>query len=119
MMTRFILRCKYRFFDLIKTFSKAWIGLRKEDKAYYWVDGSDSVYHNWQEEHYTENQRESDTCTLVNEDGKWELERCEDKNYFICKQKLRKYFSTDYNHPQMAYSCKSVLDTVLELPYAM
>ena len=72
-------------------FSKAWIGLRKEDKAYYWVDGSDSVYHNWKEEHYTENQRDSDTCVLVNEDGKWELERCEDKNYFVCKQKMRKY----------------------------
>ena len=79
---------------MLSLFSKAWIGLQKEekeDKAYYWLDGADSTYHNWKEGiHYTENQRESDECVLMNEDGTWDLERCEDKNYFICKQKLCK-----------------------------
>jgi len=74
----------------VKVCVKAWIGLSKEDKAYYWLDGSDSTYHNWKEEHYTDNQLEKDNCVLIDEEGKWELERCEDKNYFICKQKLAK-----------------------------
>jgi len=72
----------------VKICYKAWIGLHKEEKAYYWLDGSDSLYHNWKEEHYTESQRDDDKCVLMNEDGKWELEKCQDKNYFICKQKM-------------------------------
>ena len=79
--------CSQLFFSYS---SKAWIGLHKEEKAYYWIDGSDSLYHNWKEEHYTESQRDDDKCVLMNEEGKWELEKCQDKNYFICKQKMCK-----------------------------
>lgn len=66
-----------------------WIGLNKQNNAYYWEDGSNSTYRNWKEDlMYSEIQKDKLDCVAIDQDGKWYLFDCDSKFYFICKKKL-------------------------------
>lgn len=75
----------YRFLDGIVS-SPMWIGYN--DKAnggsWSWVDGSSSIYTNWNTSY--DGYEQTDCAILDSDNGKWKDVRCNEKHKFLCKK---------------------------------
>ena len=67
--------------------SPLWIGYQDKasDGTWSWVDGSTTVFANWDTSSKTD-QKQTDCVLLDSEEGKWRDVPCNEKHKFLCKK---------------------------------